>query len=278
MDFTKRKLPPEVAPYLRLCPIESVAPYSLMVAPIYIHLAKNFKYLAVKAPLDYFTQDELAHYKPYKSFFVPPNADASLRFRDAGRQIRALLHWEPKQAPGEPVRLPPAPFEISDAMLRILGPLFGGNGQVEAFFVAVLANEICDPLPPSAISAGRESGVLRFESAICRSAWFVVLALLLGNFELRYLSQSRRAVFDLGMGQVPEAEALGPEVSELVSLVLELKIDSGESKVSRDWFEAQGTILGRKVAARIQRSITELADPSFEQPSVRGEGGFIDVG
>ena len=55
MDFSRKKLPPDAAEKMRNCPIHSVQPYALMIAPAYVYMKVNKKFVAVKAPLDFFT-------------------------------------------------------------------------------------------------------------------------------------------------------------------------------------------------------------------------------
>jgi len=74
MDFRQRKLPKEAAINLRISPIASVKPYALMIAPVYVFMRVNEKFVSVKAPLDFFTPEELERLKSFESFFFQPSS------------------------------------------------------------------------------------------------------------------------------------------------------------------------------------------------------------
>jgi hypothetical protein len=60
MEFSRKKLGQEAIRELRVCSIASVQPYALMLSPVYAYLPQNAKFVAIKAPLDFFTPEELA--------------------------------------------------------------------------------------------------------------------------------------------------------------------------------------------------------------------------
>src|SRR5689334_8605019 len=95
MNFRPRKLPKEAAMNLRISPIVSVKPYSLMLAPVYVFMRLNEKFVSVKGPLDFFTPEELERLQPFESFFLPEFVDTALPFRQVARNVRALLSWQP---------------------------------------------------------------------------------------------------------------------------------------------------------------------------------------
>ena len=156
MYFRPTKLPREAAINLRISPIASVKPYSLMLAPVYVFMRLNEKFVSVKGPLDFFTPEELERLKPFESFFLPEFVDAALPFRQIARNVRRLVGWEPEYKGEE--QLPPAPYEVSDAVLRMIGPLWAPGLVIEPFFAAVFANELCELLPPEKLRAARDQG------------------------------------------------------------------------------------------------------------------------
>ena len=270
MDFTRKKLSLTEAPQLRVCPIESVAPYALMLAPVYVYLKRNEKYVAVKAPLDFFTPAELERLKSFEAFFLPASVDLTLAFRDAGRKLRVILSWEPP-ADETGVVLPPAPFEISDAVLRTVGPLWSGTGAIEPFFVSVLVNELCDPIDPQELELAREQSVAQFELGLMRSAWAVFLLLHLGCNDRTYLSQVREQIFS------GDPKLGGDELEQLIALTQELIPDGASRPISKDVFASHSQRIARKIAGRIERVTEQLLDNKFVQPSIRGKEGFLDA-
>ena len=67
MDFSNRKLPVSAAPNMRSVPIGELKPYSLMLAPVYVFLKRNERFVAVKAPMDFFTPEEIERLRPYET-------------------------------------------------------------------------------------------------------------------------------------------------------------------------------------------------------------------
>src|SRR4051794_31443428 len=95
MNFSHRKLPPAAAEKLRICPIRTIEPFALMLAPVYVFMRRNEKFVSVKAPLDFFTPEELEKLRPFQSFFMTEFVDTALPFRQAARRVRAVLSWDP---------------------------------------------------------------------------------------------------------------------------------------------------------------------------------------
>jgi hypothetical protein len=280
MDFTHRKLPIGAAERLRACPIETVHPYALMLAPVYVFMRRNEKFVSVKAPMDFFSPEELTRLRSFENFYLPEFVDSVIPFRDAARRVRAILSWKPReQALGEfpEVPLPPAPYELSDAVIRVIGPLWGADAVIEPFFVAAFANEFCDLLPGKVLAEARDRDVAGLERAVFRSSWAVFLALHLGLCELGFLNRLRRRVFDetaLGAGG---AEGRS-EVDDLVALARDSFEDSGGAGTLRgDVFKDRGERVAQKIDSRLERVRRSFIRPDQPVPSIYGAKGFLDV-
>jgi hypothetical protein len=197
MDFSKRKLPKEAAESMRICPIDTVKPYAMMLAPVYAYMKLNEKFVSVKAPLDFFTPGELDKLRTFEAFHLPAFVDTVLPFRSAARSVRALLSWSPELSVKGPrkdlVALPPASYELSDAVLRIVGPLWSSQAKVEPFFVAAFVNELCELLPAESLTTARDRSFDLYENAVLGSSWAVFLALHLGYVDLAFLNRLHRA-------------------------------------------------------------------------------------
>jgi hypothetical protein len=269
MEFTERKLPREAVNRMRICPIRTVSPFALMLAPMYIFMRLNEKFISVKGPLDFFTKEELEHYHPFESFFVPEFVDSVLPFREAARRVRAILKWQTSAVWSEKEALPPAPYEVSDAVLRIIGPLWGDGAVIEPFFAAAFSNELCDLLPGDLLLQAREQNVDRYEEAILASGWAVFLALHLGYCDLIFLNQIRLAVFeqkvDGVLSEMPKSEPKS-EVDELIALAL-TTMDGA--------FGNQPGAVAQKVASRLQRVSAEFIQEQTTVPTIFGPAGFI---
>ena len=275
MDFRERKLPKEAALNLRNRPVSSVDPYALMLGPVYVFMKLNEKFVSIKGPLDFFTPEELEQFRSFESFFLPEFVDSAIPFSKTGRRVRSLLDWQPKKA-GEAL-LPPAPYEISDAVIRMIGPLWGFGEVIEPFFASVFTNELCRPLPPKLLVASREYSVPVYEDALLRSGWAVFLALHLGYCDLPFLMRLRLRVFRSSMRQqIPDPTRRMSEVDELVEIVSTSLCDDPRRPVTGELFSSHPSRVAQKMSGKLQR-IKSMIPEGQEAASIFGEGGFADV-
>jgi hypothetical protein len=284
MNFSHRKLPTEAASTLRICPIDSVKPFALMLAPVYVYMKLNQKFVAVKAPLDFFTPEELQKIRPFESLYVTPFVDEALPFRDAARRVRALLNFADvgpvaKKSGSEPYPDPclgPAPFEVSDGVLQIIGKLWSDGLVIEPFFLAVFANELCELLPSSTLLSAREKDVQRFERAVMQSSWAVFIALHLGYCNMSYLNRLRDRVFR----EILDSQSSSPQWSETDDLVRASSVAFQEAEtrsVTGEHFASRDERVFQKMASRLERVKAELMNKDAPAPSIYGPKGFVDV-
>lgn len=203
MEFASHKLKEGAASVLKRVPVDSVKPYALLESPMYVFMRRNGKFVAVKAPLDFFLPHELDRLAQFKNFYVPPSVDEMGPFKTAGRSIRAHLSWREQiqERSGEnetffsKVVLAPSSFERSDAVLRTLAPLWRKDLSFEPFLIFILSNQLCDVFPEELMEKAREESVVWFETAILRSSLAVFLALLMGYDDLEFLNDFRQKTF-----------------------------------------------------------------------------------
>lgn len=286
MEFTHRKLPREAAASLRLCPVRSVKPFALMLAPVYVFMRLNMKFVAVKAPLDFFTPEELEKLAPLQSFFLPPFVDRAIPFRDAATRASAILSWEPQtvKTAGKveypEVRLAPAPFELSDAILRLVGPLWGDGLRIEPFFVSVFVNELCDVLPGELLRTARDKNVEAYERGVFRSAWGVFLALHLGFCDLGYLNRLRLRIFErevTGHDSTGFAGTHRGETDELIDVVTKTLVGPKQAILNGTVFASLPGRLSQKLTARLERVKAQLMAKNAPLPTIHGPGGFLEL-
>jgi hypothetical protein len=272
VEFSRKKLPQAEGGKLRLCRIESVQPFVAMPAPVYVFLRANEKFVAVKAPLDFFTPEELARLRPMESFFFPEFIDRVQAYRDAGRRVRAILKWSAEDRAFE---REPAPYEISDAVIRVVGRLWSARetqvASIESFFVSIFAAELCDPMNGELVSSVRDRDVSAYERQIIVSSWVAFLALHLGYCDLDFLASLRSAVF---AGEV--GDQFPAELVELVH-VLEQELRATSFKLlSSSNFANRPELVAARLSGRMGRIQSTLIDPLFEGATIYGETGFID--
>src|SRR4051794_40341530 len=127
MDFSRKKLPKERAETLLRTRIETIQPYSLMPAPVYVYLRANEKLVSIKGPLDFFTREELDRFKNYEYFYLLEFAASVAPFQEVGLKVREALSWgmsprsvSLKGAKFTGIVMPPIPYVISDEILSLL--------------------------------------------------------------------------------------------------------------------------------------------------------------
>ena len=253
---------------MRVCPIKSVEPYALMMAPAYVYMKLNARLVRVKRPLDFFTENELKRLAPMQTFYFSPDVDEAMRFRRVAHQAKEVLCWEPdlKQIRSrssrqhrEFVPLAPASYEVSDAMLRLLAPLWGSKPHIDPYFVCVFVNELCDLIPGSKLQPLRDNNVVLYEKAILISSWVVFVALHLGHCDLGFLNRLRTSVFD-EVGEMPGSRPAGGAARHLTDLangmleagVLEFRPEPGLALTPDDVIDGLG-IEGEKLRSRLRR-------------------------
>lgn len=273
MKFRPTKLPRDVAPTLRLCPIQTVKPYAVMLAPVYVYMQANEKFVGIKSPLDFFTESELTRLKPLGMFFFPPFLDRSLFFREKARSLRKLLSWKPRDED-----LGPAPYELSDAVLRALAPLWGPEICVENFFVTIFANELCVLLDEERLMRAREKDVDLFEHALMISSWSVFIALHCGWTRPELLDRLRVWSFDrvVGDGAIAEAPAFG--ASEAHALAEAIVASGSRAAIGREFFGGRSETFARRMASRLERVERQLRESGATAFTIHGAEGIADDG
>ena len=265
MDFSNRKLPVEAAKELRNIPISGVRPFVPLFSPVYVYLPRNKKFLSVKGALDFFTPQDLTKLAPFESVFVHQDENETLPVRDAAHKVRSLLKLIEKDYEKEawegsdrypPVKLPPAPFEISDAALRVIGPLWIKSGAtgiaVDPLTLLVFVQELCDPLPGPLLTEASAKSVEAYERAYYRSSWAVFLALHLGYCEPKYLNNLRVRVFRETQA-ADYKNTVANETDELIAHAVRL-ISNGkiESVTPAMWAQKPSRIT-QKLDSRLRR-------------------------
>lgn len=209
MTFYSKKLPVEAATDLISCSLASVQPYALMLGPAYVFMPLNHKFVAIKAPLDFFSEDELSCHRLMETLYFPKSIESAERFRGAARSVRELLMFDPEallwskvteRRRYPEVRLGPTPYENSDLTLRIFSSLWRPDFENNRLLIrkiapVVLADELCGMLPGESLLRAREEDVARYEESLLVSSWAVFFALHLGEGNLDFLKRLRRGIF-----------------------------------------------------------------------------------
>lgn len=279
VDFVRRKLEISEASHLRKVQVRAVKPYSLMLAPVYVFLKRNAKFVSVKAPLDFFTPEELDKLSSYESFFMPRFVDSTYPFHDAGKRARAVLASPPAKLPPmwkglKPVPMSPTPYELSDAILQILGPLWAEGALIEPFFVVAFVNGLFASFPTTLLREARERDVFKCDHAVQASSWVCFLAMHLAILDLKYLERLRDSVFEHVALDRPLPDGLSHEVLELVS-VAQAALDWPNARsVHGNFFATRHERIAHKIHSRLTRVKEEMIADGSVAPTIYGEEGF----
>jgi len=286
MDFTHRKLPRTAAAELRRLNLGELQPFALMFSPVYVFLKRNEKFIGIKSPLDFFVESEIEKVRPYGTLFVLPFVDQVAPYREAGRRARKILSARDMQSNSEEtgypeVKLPPPPWEISDAILQVVGPLWGREGKIEPFFVTAFVQDLCGSLPSELLLQSRENDIGRHEKALIRASWAVFLALHLGQCDLAWLVHLRARVFAETSGLQHTGRFLGngSDITELLRLAQSaLFDDEGLQPLSASAFQFEDARVSMKLYSRLERVLKEFTPRSNYNESIRGQKGFLAYG
>lgn len=278
MEFSRKKLPPSAASEMRRCAVPEMSAYEPLLGPAYVYMRRNEKFVAVKGPLDFFSKSELARFSPIEDFFFEKNVERALPFCDAARAVHSVLNWQPRVTRMEGIRfkappLQPAPYELSDAIVRILGPLWGEGLVVDPFYMSAFSTELCGPFEESNMIAARERGVEKYEIAVLRAGFATWFALHLGWIDYELLKKLRQSIFNWAALDSPPQHATHWQMAEVLE-----KWISGTDSAPISWseFSSEGGRLSNQLRERMSRIGQELVKPGTHFPSVRDPGGFID--
>lgn len=264
MLFDDKKLNLESVEELIQCPIHSIEPYSLMLSPVYVLMKLNQKFVSVKAPLDFFTPEELKKLSVHETFYLPKFVQGSVRFQTAARLIKKIMniHQDPLTA---------APYEVSRESFYVLGTLWGKQLQIEPFFMAIFTDELCTPLNHEKMVEAREQTVVNHDQGLLLSGTFVFIALHLGWFDLNLLSQYRTMIYE----RTVQGEDWKNPKTELEQLVSDLSyIIQFNKHLSMDVLQHSTTEWTKKIHARLITLSAKTATFSHDSVSIYGEEGF----
>lgn len=265
MLFDDRKLEPSQLVEMLSCPIETIEPYSLLLAPAYIYMKRNERVVCVKAPLDFFTPEELERVRRYDVVYFPKFVKSPVRFQTAARLIRKILLREEG-------KLPRATYELMREVSHAVSELWFSDLRVEPFFAAVFSQELCDPLLPERILWAREEAVARHDHGLLLSGMFVFVALQTGWINLPELSRCRNEIYE----RTVRGEEWNEPRSEMDSIVGDLnRLVGTKPNLSLTDLLGIDAEWAKLLAARIRHWSPKLTAKKDKSPSIYGPEGLI---
>ncbi len=267
MVFDEKKLEVGSIDDLFQCRIETVEPYALMLAPVYVYMKLNEKLVSVKAPLDFFTPEELDRLKRYEVFYIPKFIQSATRFQTSAKIVLGIA-----QAAQQSSSLAPAPFEISNEVIQVVAPLWGANIRVESFFSAVFADELCGPLDSILMIHAREKTVERHDAGILLSGLLTFILVHLGWADPINLQQVRKQAYldvvhhdEYWTSPRNEWEVVARDLRALLVRQNYINMISLAS-IQSDW--------SQKLLGRLQRVQGIRSVRNYASLSIYDEGGF----
>jgi hypothetical protein len=223
----------------------------------------NGKLVALKGPLDFFVPQDFERLRHVENCFLPPLVEKLTPIKTAARVIRGLLTINTQDSN----TFPPAPFELSDAILRTIGPLWNEALTIEPFVLALFVDGLCGPFPGDLLVRQRERDAKLFETALFRSSLAVFLALHLGSSDLNFLVALRQRVFSYSLEETPVGELETLAVASLPAL----------GRFEAAGFAERPERLARKIFARLQRVRRELLQPNSGKMQFVTPEGVLSV-
>ena len=265
MLFDDKKLQLESVNELIRCPIHSIEPYALMLAPVYVLMKLNKKLVSVKAPLDFFTQEELEKLNSSDVLYLPKFVKSSVRFQTAARVTKNI--FTVTQAP-----LNPTPYEISKESFNVLSELWGKQVQIEPFFMSIFADELCSPLDFKKLIWAREHQVVKHDHGLLLSGTFVFIAVHLGWFDLELLSRYRNMIYE----KTVQGEEWGLPANELETIIQDLnQVIEVKPHLNIAILRDLPSEWAKKLASRLDQLYKKRKTLIHDSVSIYGPEGFV---
>lgn len=271
MEFEAKKLPQSCADRLVKLEFSWLAPYVPVLAPAYVYLKLNEKFLAVKGPLDFFSPEELERYQTYELVYFHPEIEKLERFRQAGRTLLRVFSLELKWEGG--VSLPLTPYELSDQVLQCLGPLWGAELAIDPYFLVAMIQEFMGPIEAARLIALREQNVLNYERALLFSSWATFIALQYGWTNLEWLRAWRLSAFESVSGHEPRFIGEAMQLFHICGATFRPE----QQYFSGTWLNQPAGTVASKLGSRLDRIRHEWNQEAPAPDSLGERGRFQSV-
>ena len=288
MKFSRKKLPKDAIQVLRRVPIELYEAHRILLTPVYVFLPKNQKFVALKAHLQHFSAEELEKFKPHENFYVPAFIEQIAPFQRVGESVRNFLAVQQKRSietnrGQELITLPAPQNEFDNAIVALVGTLWGEGAKVEPFFLCFFMNEVCSPLPTDKMMNAIDQDAELFELALLRSSAAVFLGLHIGYTDSKMLVLLRDGVFEDTLNS-PKIIPHNGEIRQMIQLIRELIPNtdareislSGIQKIIESSFAKFAVKVAKKLHSRLKRVEAEFILIDAPIASLFGDQGLID--
>jgi len=188
MLFDSKKLEIDSAEELFQCRINTVKPYALMLGPVYVFMKRNEKFVSIKSPLDFFTPEELASFERFEVLYLPKAVAEVSGYQTAAKLVRGIIT-------ASNTEFPPAPFEVSDEVIKVIAPAWGKAVEISPFCAAIFTDELCGALSHEDLTFGREHAVVRHDLGLLLSGFLIFVLVHLGWFDLELLKTIRAETY-----------------------------------------------------------------------------------
>lgn len=251
MVFSHQKLKKEAIDHLRKVSHKLFSPRVLLYSPVYVFLERNEKFISIKMPFQFFTEDELAKFARFKNFFLPNDVIKLDHVRHRGVTIRNALTMTERVSVRAvdsvvDVSLDPAPWEVAPVVLAECKMLWAESESLSFEAISVLIDEICGPIESKLLSEKFDQNIVQAEHSVWLANLAVLTGLHLGYVDLRYLRRLRRSVYSGG--------GFGSAERALVSTAQALLAKAVARKLSHDVLKSVEHPLARQMALTLSDS------------------------
>ncbi len=280
MRFNLKKQPAKLATQFRALLITELEAYKLLPSTVYLYLEINQKFLALKEPFDFFTEEELEKFSKQGTFHVPEHFDIAAPFREAGQRVRSMLEW----SGGDGEELEPASYEMSDSVIRQVAGLWApldptrkDFAGIETYFAAIFAHEIVTPLPSAVLIEARANDLDLYLVSVMRAAFSVFIALHLGFCDRERLDELYAWVFT-NSARLPISKEIPvtPQMKEVGAWVSSFISEPGVSLLASDVFNTEKGRVPEQLKSRMKRICNELMSKEARLKSIHSDPWVLE--
>lgn len=282
MNFIKKKIQESESETLREVSIDHLRPYELLPTPLYCFLESNKKFVALKGPLDFFTNEEKEKFKKTKKLYLTSLIDELTEIKEFAKQMKDfLLLPEVKEKKSSEryveVELEDASFIRTSETLKNLSSLWNSDLTIEPYFINVYCCEIFGSLDKERLLLGREKDVELFEHGVFFSSIGVFMLMHYGCTDYEFLKNTRLDLYDyiINNSEIDHLNT-GLEFLEFIQLLSEFFPNNQTMLLSDDALIGKNSRFAKKLISRLSYRAEKFIEPNKKRLSLFDESGFLN--
>lgn len=282
MRFNLKKIPIHLGDQFHPYSWDLIQANQVLLVPLYTKLQKNKKFVALKRPYDFYSEEELKKNSHRFEIYVPNIYDSTAYFVSVGRSFSKILAWDKE----ENQILEPASYERSEKILEQLGGLWAPLVQseseefcVENYFISVLISQFIKPIVGQYLFEAREKDWDRYELSLIRAYGVIWIGLHLGYTDLDILNHWFFKFFQMETGTLPGIiKTFTPEQTEINEWV-RVNFNSVDVKLfSSSLFENKTDRISSKLRSRIRHAATRFIESGATLKTIQETPWLLESG